>query len=176
METFKVIEDFNEYEISDMGNVRYKGDLIKPNISKSGYKYILMNHKYGKIMANIHRLVALIFIENSSNGTIVDHIDRQKHNNCSNNLRWCSPSQNRLNTDKQFRSQGTSSKYKGVSWHDASKKWQVKIGYNRQLQHVGYYDTEDDAAVSYNKKATELYGTFARLNFIQDQTASPLSI
>ena len=43
-----------------------------------------------------HRLVAIAFIENDEPlyKTMVDHIDGDKSNNCANNLRWLSKSDN----------------------------------------------------------------------------------
>lgn len=44
-----------------------------------------------------HRLVAQAFCENPNNYTIVDHIDRDKHNDNASNLRWVDASINAKN-------------------------------------------------------------------------------
>jgi len=36
---------------------------------------------------------------------------------------------------------------------------------NKQQCHLGYYDTEEEAARAYDNKAFELYGDFELLNF-----------
>jgi hypothetical protein len=46
-----------------------------------------------------HRLVAEAFCDNPNGYTIVDHIDRDKHNDCASNLRWVSAKENALNRD-----------------------------------------------------------------------------
>lgn len=48
-----------------------------------------------------HRLVAQAFCENPNGYTIVDHIDRDKHNDNASNLRWVCASTNSLNCEKQ---------------------------------------------------------------------------
>lgn len=46
-----------------------------------------------------HRLVAEAFCENPNGYTIVDHIDRDKHNDNASNLRWVDASTNAKNVD-----------------------------------------------------------------------------
>jgi hypothetical protein len=53
-----------------------------------------------------------------------------------------------------------SSKYKGVSWDDSRKQWRASIPI-----FLGRFDSEIEAAKAYDKKAKELYGEFALLNF-----------
>ena len=57
------------------------------------------------------------------------------------------------------------SKYKGVYWHKKDKRWQAQIGENKKRTYIGSYTNEMDAARAYDKKAKELHGEFARLNF-----------
>ena len=55
---------------------------------------------------------------------MIDHKDRNPLNNQKSNLRECTRSQNTMNSRKR---RNSSSKYKGVSWHKASKKWYSRI-------------------------------------------------
>ena len=69
----------------------------------------------------VHRIVAKEFIDNPENRSYVDHIDHNKQNNCVNNLRWCSKSENGMNRNKQRKP--CSSNFKGVSWHKHKHRW-----------------------------------------------------
>tara|TARA_R100001086_G_scaffold163583_1_gene88243 strand:+ start:2856 stop:3332 length:477 start_codon:yes stop_codon:yes gene_type:complete len=47
---------------------------------------------------SLHRLLAVHFIDNPEDKPEVDHIDRNKFNNNLDNLRWCTRSENIINT------------------------------------------------------------------------------
>lgn len=92
----------------------------------------------------------------------VDHIDGNGLHNCKINLRTASHSENLINITKRL---GTSSKYKGVNYRKSTGKWQVQIQKKGKLYFVGSFINEVDAAKAYDKKAVELFGNFANLNF-----------
>jgi hypothetical protein len=106
---------------------------------------------------SMHRVVA-----NAPKGLLVDHINHNGLDNRKSNLRLCTNSQNLQN--KRPRS-GCTSKYKGVYWHKDRKKFCAKIHLNRKAIHLGYFKDEIEAAKAYDKKAIELFGEFAYLNF-----------
>ncbi len=58
-----------------------------------------------------------------------------------------------------------SSKYKGVIRVKRDRKWQATIQANRRKLSLGAFDDEIEAAVAYDRKAKELFGEFAYLNF-----------
>lgn len=61
--------------------------LLSPTQDDSGYLNVGLS-KDGKIKTvRVHRLVASSFIPNPNNNIIVDHIDRNRSNNCIENLR-----------------------------------------------------------------------------------------
>jgi hypothetical protein len=64
----------------------------------------------------------------------------------------------------QARSKGTS-KYLGVSYVKRGNKWQAKMRVGKKIIHIGYYKTEEDAAIARDKKARELLGPSIKLNF-----------
>ena len=59
---------------------------------------------------------------------------------------------------------GTSSQYKGVSFHKKSRKWRAEIKFNGSAIRLGHFTNEEDAARAYNAKAIELCSEFANLN------------
>jgi len=92
----------------------------------------------------------------------VDHIDHNGLNNRRSNLRLCSRAQNNCNTVSR---KGVTSKYKGVFYNRARKKWFASIQHNKTKHQLGYFTDEIAAAKAYDKKAVELHGEFACLNF-----------
>ena len=85
------------YKISNKGRVlRYyktaKPRLIK--ISKGTYLFFKACDKNTRLHCNIHRILALTFIDNPENFPCVNHIDGNKHNNSLDNLEWCTHKQN----------------------------------------------------------------------------------
>lgn len=95
-------------------------------------------------------------------GVEVDHINMDGLDNRRENLRLVTRGQNNANKKS---SRNSRSKYKGVSWHKARRKWQATTRFREERFHLGYFSTEEEAAKAYDAKAEELFGKFARLNF-----------
>ena len=98
VEVWRDIDDFNGYQVSNLGNVRslnYNGtgntQLLKSSLSgpNRGYKSISMQVGDIVIRRNIHRLVARAFIPNPNDLPEINHIDEDGTNNRVNNLEWC---------------------------------------------------------------------------------------
>ena len=93
----------------------------------------------------------------------IDHIDGNGLNNQRNNLRKATHQENMMNRQSN---KNSSSQFKGVHWYERTNKWQARITFNQKRISLGYFTSEIDAAKTYNKKALELFGEFAKLNFI----------
>ena len=93
----------------------------------------------------------------------VDHKDGDGLNNQSENLREATDTQNQANQKKQSRP--TSSVFKGVSLNINTKSWMARIRVKGILLHLGYYESEEDAAHVYDYAARIYFGEFARPNF-----------
>ena len=90
MEIFKGIKGFENYQVSNYGNVKsLKNNIIlKPSIS-SGYYMIALCKDGKKHDKRVHRLVAEAFLENPNNYKEVNHKDECKTNSHVSNLEWC---------------------------------------------------------------------------------------
>lgn len=102
-------------------------------------------------------------IMNTHNGEFIDHKDGNGLNNQKANLRFCTNQQNRMNSNSV---KGSTSRFKGVTWRKDYKKWRGQIVKDGKHFHLGYHDSEIDAALAYNNKAIELFGDYARPNVI----------
>lgn len=91
-----------------------------------------------------------------------DHVDGNGLNNQRNNLRLATDEQNQHNRKKVAKA---SSKYKGVIWSKQTQKWTASIRINKHLVHLGYFESEKEAAESYDRAAKIHFKEFANLNF-----------
>jgi hypothetical protein len=102
------------------------------------------------------------FILDAPIGCIVDHADRNPFNNQRSNLRIATRSENNHNRRKY---KAATSAFFGVSRTRWSGRWRARINKDGIAYHLGTYDDPMQAARAYDKKARELYGIMARLNF-----------
>ena len=122
----------------------------------------------------LHRLImSRILGRELKRNEIIDHINQNGLDNRRENLRLCTHSQNHANTEKL---RGNfSSKFKGVY----IRKDREHLGFYASIgsakgprgvkkQYLGRYPTEEEAARAYDKKAKELFGEFAYLNFPEE--------
>lgn len=94
------LEKFHGYAVSDRGFVAsYKGNepiILRTFHVGDGYQCVnLCNHSRSTPM-KVHRLVAMAFCNGRTlERDVVNHIDRNRTNNRSENLEWCSSAENR---------------------------------------------------------------------------------
>lgn len=90
------------YEVNNYGNVRSISKVnkiinyLKPKEHTNGYLRVAINKKN----VYVAHLVAKEFIGNRPEKFVVDHIDRNRHNNKYDNLRYCSEELNILNRSR----------------------------------------------------------------------------
>lgn len=99
------------------------------------------------------------FILNYNGPLEVDHKDHNKFNFQKTNLRPATRQQQMANSKPQL-----NRKYKGISQH-SNRSFRASLKFNQKQVHIGYFDTEEQAAKAYDKKAKQLFGEFALLNF-----------
>lgn len=96
-EIWRTINEFPNYEVSNLGNVRNKKTkrVLKPTKNNNGYLCVSLYRSGIKKNHYIHRLVAEAYLDNLNNYNEVSHLDETRDNNCVNNLAWVSYSENR---------------------------------------------------------------------------------
>ena len=154
MEEYKLIKNFENYSVSNLGNVKNNNTnkILKQNNSY-GYKRVYLNGKY----LRVHRLVAEAFIPNPENKPYVDHKNNIRDDNRIDNLRWATIKENNQNVSISSRNK---SGYKGVNWDKRYKRWRASIFENGLKVHLGYFRSLDDAVKARQKKANEVFGEY----------------
>lgn len=152
MEQWKPIEGYSDYEVSSAGRVRSlkygKERILKPRKNSDGYFCIVTCMNGREASHRIHRLVATAFLPNPNNYPQVDHIDRDITNNCMENLRWVTQSENSFNTHRHYR------EMYGIYWKKQFGFYQVIVTHEGKLKSLGC--TPD------LEKAKELRDAFVR--------------
>lgn len=98
METWKVMEDADAYEVSDQGRIRRisTGRIMKQAVTSWGYCRASLHQNGRSLQMLVHRAVAKAFVNNPDpdNKIQVNHIDCDKTNNRAENLEWTTPVEN----------------------------------------------------------------------------------
>lgn len=89
----------NLYKINKKGEVYscYKKCIMKPSLVDNNYFFVKLTKDGKRTKFYIHRLIAMQWIPNPENKLEVDHIDRNTRNNCIENLRWATRTENANN-------------------------------------------------------------------------------
>ena len=91
----------------------------------------------------------------------VDHIDRNRSNNCRQNLRIATRGQNLSNRPLN---RNNTSGFRGVTWDKVNHKWEAKIQVDRRYHKIGRFTDKREAVRKYNEAARKYFGTFASTN------------
>lgn len=110
----------------------------------------LGKNKYSCKIIRMHRL-----INNTPDGFVTDHINRNKLDNRKCNLRTVDKSVNSINRDKP---ENNKSGYKGVYWDSWSKKWRAELGLNGKRIRLGRYANIKDAIAARKLAEGTYYG------------------
>lgn len=151
IEIWKTIPNYKDYQVSNLGRVKSlnyrntkKEKILKLSKNNHGYLSCGLNCKIFKV----HQLVAIAFLNHKPNGfnLVVNHKDFNKTNNNVNNLEIVTMREN--TNQKHLKS---TSKYIGVSWNKAAKKWKCELTFNKKRKYLGYFENEYEAHLAYVK-------------------------
>jgi hypothetical protein len=155
--TFRVLIDAADFDRVS----RHKWSVLKPN-KKYDLVYFITGVRKpdGKqTTMSLHR-----FLMGEPVKLVVDH--KNPNNTLDNrrcNLRIATHQENGQNSRPHRNA--TSSRFKGVSWEKHASKWRAYIMVDGHRTHLGYRDSEIEAAKLYDAAAIEHFGEFAFLNF-----------
>lgn len=154
LEIYTRIKGYEQYAVSNFGNLMNveTQKFLKQRNDTKGYVIVTISKDGIRKDYRLHRLIAEHFIDNPDNLPIIDHIDGNKSNNEISNLRWATQQTNCQNRKKR---ENTTSIFKGVYFYKPTKKWKSNIKINSKSIHIGYFDTEIEAAFAYNEYLIE---------------------
>jgi hypothetical protein len=159
VEIYKKVEGFENYSISDHGNVRNDktGKVLKPTSNALGYLQVVLSENKTPQNKKLHQLVATAFLVNPDNKKCVDHIDNNRQNNNLLNLRFATHSQNQQNRSL---SKNNTSGFKGVSWNKKIMKWTAVIEVNYKTIRLGAFINKEDAIKTRIQRAQLEFGAY----------------
>ncbi len=133
-ELWKVVVGFNNYECSNLGNIKNisNGRILGGTKQKGYIKYVLNDNDNNPIINSEHQLVARTWINNDENKPTVDHINRIRDDNKVSNLRWATYKEQAQNID-----------YENKKINNKKGVWKCDLKSGNRIQ---YYETIKDAA------------------------------
>lgn len=149
MEIWKIIEGFENYEVSNLGNVRNKVKIMKLHDNGKGYLKVRLTNSKGSKYFYVHRLVLITFSGHEEN-KVVDHINGIRKDNRLENLRWLANIDNTIRGGKKE----TASKLRGVA--KDGNRWRSTITIKGKRKFLGRFDTEIEAHEAYMKEYNRL--------------------
>lgn len=143
------------YQVSNLGKVRSlerflsdgrkrKGQMMKTRVGAKGYVKVGLRDGVQQHTFNVHRLVAIAFIDGYAEGKVVDHIDGDKTNNSVSNLRWVTQSVNNTNRRECVSLSGET----GVEYRSdmaKSKPWLARVKIKGKTHNLGYHAKKQGA-------------------------------
>lgn len=139
------------YEVSSLGSVRSKERLVKYSTgviikhkgrvlkqeNNKGYKRVTLSKNGEVIRFQVHRLVAMHFVDNTERKPHVNHLDGDGANNRVENLEWCTAQENEIHSHKVLGKRALRGEQKSQS-----KLTETDVIEIRDLYKHGYFQRE----------------------------------
>jgi hypothetical protein len=129
--------------------------------TKRGFTQYAQAHSSHDSKSRLHLSMHRLILGLTDTG-LVDHINGDGIDNRKSNLRIATTQENAFNQ----KSNRGSSKFKGVSFRKDNNLWRAYITKDGKRTYLGDHATEVDAAMAYNKAASQQFGIYARLNHV----------
>lgn len=155
--------DWGQFAIVDAADFNWLNQYAWRLMSSGNGLYYACRIEHGKMIL-MHREIM-----QTPPGLVVDHINHNPINNRRCNLRNCTRDQNRRNR------QATHTKSGFVGVYPYGKKWQARIYADGKVVYREVFADKVEAAKARDRKAYELYGPFAYLNFPDEIRAAPVN-
>ena len=153
----EVFVDDEDYDVL----MKYKWSIRKGRNTLYAEIGKTLNHHKTSMHCYIYKTNNIHLVKSNN----IDHIDHNGLNNQKNNLRIVTIQQNIFNSIKN---KNSFCKYKGVTFTNRIRlPYRSRICINGKRISLGYFATQEEAALAYNKKAIELFGEYAKLNIIE---------
>ena len=120
-EIWKPIINWDTYEVSSLGAFRNRitKRLLSLSLFKTGYVRVSLYNGQKSVSHSAHRLVGQAFLPNPENCPQVNHLDGNKQNNCVDNLRWESTSDNQKHSQEVLKNLNGRSKFRTQEERDS---------------------------------------------------------
>ncbi len=105
--------------------------------------------------ANSRRVALHALVLPARDGLLIDHREGNKLDNRRGSLRLVTVSENAANL--RLNRAGRSSRYRGVTYHKATGKWQAAAHHDGRCKHAGLHRREEDAALAFDRLAARLW-------------------
>lgn len=106
----------------------------RPIVPRDNGRYLVVDKVAGRRQVMVHHLIASAFLGPRPDGFVLDHIDRNRHNNTPSNLRYVPMTVNRLNTSAT----GVSQKKCGT--------WEARVTHRGEDLYLGTFPDEESAS------------------------------